>query len=145
MSFQWFGGNTKRKAWLPRRPLPSNKQPRTEGPQICPVSDCQKQFFDSQGLFNHQLQTGHFDNYCCLCNIVIKQSNIKRHIESVHSKTMFSCWMCEKKYNREDNLKAHQFKVHGMATCRYCQAAFRDKESLRAHVTQGCLKKAKSA
>ena len=151
MSFQWFGGNIKqRNLGTIYRPLSTVTRPTAasslgqgEGPQVCPVSHCRKQFFNSHGLFNHQLQMDHFDNYCCLCDRTFTQRNFKRHLESVHTGAQFKCWMCEKKYNREDNLKAHQFKVHGMVACRYCQAAFRDKDSLKAHVMQGCLKKPK--
>ena len=112
------------------------------GLHICPLPKCGRQFFDSNSLFNHQLQSEHIDSSCCVCHKTFRSlRNTKRHIESVHSKNIFGCWMCHRRYNREDNLRAHQLKAHGMATCRHCQAAFRDTDSLKIHLMQGCLKK----
>ena len=108
----------------------------------CPSPNCGIRFFDSNSLLSHQLQSDHITTFCCVCHKTFNSArNAKRHMESVHCKNIFSCWMCDRRYNREDNLRAHQLKAHRMAICRYCEAAFRDSESLKVHVRQGCLKK----
>ncbi len=130
----------------PHQKFQSNLDPAQAGnnSNLCPIQGCGRRFFNLQGLFNHQLQSNHFDKYCCMCDKMFTGGNLKRHVESVHSKVIFECWMCQRKYNREDNLKAHQLKSHGMATCKYCQAAFRDKDQLRSH-TSLCPQKPKGS
>ena len=135
VSFQEFTG----RKMSNRGPIAYQERVRLH---ICPLPKCGRQFFDSNSLLNHQLQSEHIDSSCCVCHKTFRSlRNTKRHIESVHSKNIFGCWMCHRRYNREDNLRAHQLKAHGMATCRHCQAAFRDTDSLKIHLMQGCLKK----
>ncbi len=107
----------------------------SEGSVCCPKDGCQEKFSDKESLFNHQYSTGHFDNYCVLCEKTYSSSGVlNRHVKSIHGGETHVCWMCPKSYNRKDSLYSHQFKDHGLATCRQCNAAFQTKEQLSEHL-----------
>ena len=41
-----------------------------------------------------------------------KESNLKRHIQSVHTKSKFECVYCEEEFSRKDNLTRHKNRKH---------------------------------
>ncbi len=64
----------------------------------------------------------------------MRPNELKRHIRSIHAGEVFTCSLCGKTFNREDVLKAHQLKTHGMVMCKFCESGFTNRTHLKDHV-----------
>ena len=73
---------------------------------------------------------------CNLCNkLFSNQSNLRKHIKSVHEKIKFKCEICTKNFTRKDNLLSHKRNIHSKNIefkCTVCERKFSRKGNLQA-------------
>ncbi len=78
-------------------------------------TECGQHFSSKQELFDHQVENEHFYKYCCLCDFTFAEKrNLRRHIASIHQNVKHKCRLCKKMFPREDLMKKHQWRVHGI-------------------------------
>ena len=86
---------------------------------------------------------GEKPNQCSICEYsTSKESDLKRHIKSVHEGKPFQCSICSYSTSREQDLKRHQ-SVHGVKRpykCNDCNADFRTNKGLTQHLKSYCHK-----
>ena len=79
---------------------------------------------------------------CNLCNkLFSNQSNLRKHIRSVHEKMKFTCEICGKEVSRKDKLQRHKLSVHSKSSefkCTVCERKFIQKDNLLAHKNVCC-------
>ena len=109
----------------------------SESETTCPIETCRLKFVNATGLFNHQLSSDHFTQYCVICRkSYVRIHELRRHITSVHSRVQEECWICKKSFSRWDSLMAHQLKVHQCVSCKHCGASFPEQNMLKQHRAQ---------
>ena len=76
---------------------------------------------------------------CDICNkLFSNQSNLRKHIKSVHEKMKFKCEICG---SQKDNLRRHKKAVHSKSIefkCTVCERKFSRKENLLANKNVCC-------
>ena len=74
---------------------------------------------------------------CSICEYsTSKETDLKRHIKSVHEGKPLHCSICNYSTSREQDLKRHQ-SVHGVKRpykCKDCNADFRTNKGLTQHL-----------
>ena len=79
---------------------------------------------------------------CDICNkLFSNQSNLRKHIISVHEKINFNCEICGKEVSRKDKLKEHMRDIHYRSSkfeCLVCERKFIRKDNLLAHKNVCC-------
>ena len=146
-------------------PVPSEDQPKKseekkKKPKVKqePSTEDKTQFLCdicNMGFSNRKGYTRHIKRVhekqgrvkCEQCGkVVCSETNLKRHILSVHSKANqstieapkpFHCEICEKGFNLKKSLAKHMKSVHtkeGRARCQYCGKQMSSENSLAQHI-----------
>lgn len=78
---------------------------------FCTNNKCNNAYYNLKSLNDH-IKLKHVRKLliCPVCEKIIK-SRYLRHIKT-HSNELFECYICSKKFNRNDNLEKH-LKSHG--------------------------------
>lgn len=74
---------------------------------------------------------------CNKCGKIFStESNVKRHIKTVHEEGRYQCSFCKKIYPKEDSLQRHIKSVHEEIRhlCPFCDQSFSQKGHLSAHI-----------
>lgn len=72
------------------------------------------------------------DLKCDICSKTFsRQSDLRRHQNSVHGTHSFSCDKCEKKFTRKDKFLEHHRKC--TIICKYCDSNFEHQRDLNEH------------
>ena len=72
----------------------------------------------------------------CEYKVATTQSDLKRHIESVHEKVKYPCNQCEKQFTQQGNLRKHIESVHEKVKhpCYQCGKQFTQQGHLKGHI-----------
>ena len=63
------------------------------------------------------------------------QSNLRKHVLSVHENVKYSCDVCDKAFNDQRNLRTHKREKHGICGC---GEIFQEKKAFKIH-RENCL------
>lgn len=76
---------------------------------------------------------------CAECGKVLNVKNLKRHFQATHQGTLFPCDICNRVYNRYDNLRKHFLEKHGAGPkleCPFCRKIFKRKVIFDHHLLE---------
>ena len=101
--------------------------------------ECGMTFMKPYNLTRHQ-RIKHASNpmtYACQkCDMLFgRQEYLERHMDASHDGSLHVCGLCQKEYNRADNLRRHQ-RYCGMPSkrCPRCHDMFPTKDERKAHM-----------
>ena len=100
--------------------------------KVFPCETCGKLFTRKHDLGVHKKEahseTKEKQLQCLHCEYkALRKSHLNRHVESKHNKSNFACSICNKSFNRKDNLKMHM-KTHEEKTIQYGGGGEKEKE-----------------
>ena len=104
--------------------------------KVFPCETCGKLFTKKCHLDVH-MKEAHSETkekqlQCLHCEYkALRKSHLNRHVESKHNKSNFACSICNKSFNRKDNLKMHM-KTHEEKTIQYGGGGEKEKEDNEA-------------
>ena len=104
--------------------------------KVFPCETCGKLFTRKHDLGVH-IKEAHSETkekqlQCLHCEYkTSRKSELNRHVESKHNKSNFACSICNKSFNRKDNLKMHM-KTHEEKTIQYGGGGEKEKEDNEA-------------
>ena len=106
------------------------------GKTQCPI--CHSYFSKNTDLKRH-IETVHEGQktQCPTCQALFsRKTDLKRHIETVHEGKRTHCHLCSASFSRKTDLKRHVETVHeGKRTlCPNCSASFSRKTGLKQHI-----------
>ena len=104
--------------------------------KVFPCETCGKLFTRKHDLGVHKKEahseTKEKQLQCLHCEYkALRKSHLNRHVESKHNKSNFACSICNKSFNRKDNLKMHM-KTHEEKTIQYGGGGEKEKEDNEA-------------
>ena len=99
---------------------------------------CEKSFVSRSKVNHHNIQW-HEEKKCDECGNMFKKGHFARHLK-IHtgSKSVFTCQICAKTFDRKDNLHTHISKCHeenlDQYNCGTCEKTFSQKRYLKEHI-----------
>ena len=117
-------------------PLATSHHAVVPGKTQCPI--CHSYFSKNTDLKRH-IETVHEGQktQCPTCQALFsRKTDLKRHIETVHEGKRTHCHLCSASFSRKTDLKRHVETVHeGKRTlCPNCSASFSRKTGLKQHI-----------
>ena len=117
-------------------PLATSHHAVVPGKTQCPI--CHSYFSKNTDLKRH-IETVHEGQktQCPSCQALFsRKTDLKRHIETVHEGKRTHCHLCSASFSRKTDLKRHVETVHeGKRTlCPNCSASFSRKTGLKQHI-----------
>lgn len=114
------------------------KRHQERKPHKC--EDCSKSFYSEQDFKYHKFtHTGERPFQCDQCDhSFIRNGDLGKHIRIKHlNQLRFQCSFCPVKYNRQDQLRAHELGHTGELPfrCEACGRGFTRKHKLQSHLT----------
>ena len=113
--------------------IATSHHPVVPGKTQCPI--CHSYFSKNTDLKRH-IETVHEGQKtpCSICNALFsRKTDLKRHVETVHEGKRTHCHLCSASFSRKTDLKRHVETVHEgkKSQCPNCNASFARKADLK--------------